>query len=94
MSYITELIGCKQAGAEQETLPGAGIAFYKSEYERLCGELQNAHEAIRLPDEPCGKHTALLETAYEASHLPELPQSKERLNELLVRLRFGMTAKA
>ncbi|MCP9495923.1 MAG: nucleotidyltransferase domain-containing protein [Pyrinomonadaceae bacterium MAG19_C2-C3] len=68
LSYITELIGRKQTGAEKETLPNADIAFYKSEYERLCDELQTAHEATHLPDEP---------------------RSNGALNDLLVRVRLG-----
>lgn len=55
LPYITELIGRKQTGAEKETLPNADTAFYKSEYERLRGELQTAHESSHLPDEARGK---------------------------------------
>lgn len=68
LPFVAELINRKQAGAERETLPGADIAFYKSEYERLRGELQTAHEASRLPDEPRGK---------------------AELNDLLVRVRLS-----
>jgi hypothetical protein len=40
------------AGPEQLALDDADMAFHRREYERLCGELEDAHRASRLPDVP------------------------------------------
>jgi uncharacterized protein len=67
LSYIPELIERKRTGSEKERLGQVDIDFHQSEYERLRGVLQEAFEASRLPEVPCGA---------------------EALNALLVRLRL------
>ena len=42
----------KLEGPEKSKLEDADIAFHASEYERLRGELQVAHEASQLPELP------------------------------------------
>jgi predicted nucleotidyltransferase len=68
LPYLDDLIQRKVAGAEKERLAEADLAFHHSEYERLRGKLQTAHEA---------------------SALPETSQGAEALNDLLVRIRLG-----
>jgi uncharacterized protein len=68
LPYVGELIAAKLGGPEKGTLADADVAFHRSEYERLRGDLQ---------------------TAFEASTLPETPSSRPALNALLVRLRLG-----
>ena len=48
----TSLLG-NFAGPEKSTLDDADIAFHETEYQRLRGELQSAHDASRLPEFPC-----------------------------------------
>jgi uncharacterized protein len=50
LPYLTELIARKQAGPEKSKLDDADIAFHESEYQRLRGELQAAHDASQLPE--------------------------------------------
>ena len=52
LPYIGELVARKLSGPEQSRLGDADVAFHESEYERLRGELQTAHEASRLPEIP------------------------------------------
>jgi len=40
------------AGPEKSKLEDADIAFHESEYQRLRGQLQEAHDASRLPESP------------------------------------------
>jgi uncharacterized protein len=47
----------KIGGAEKERLPQADLGFYRSEYERLQGELQNAAQTSTLPEAPRGGAT-------------------------------------
>ena len=49
---IPDLIARKLAGLEQSTLNDADIGFHETEYHRLRGELQAAHDASRLPELP------------------------------------------
>lgn len=44
LPYIADLIARKQSG-ENTTLEDAAVAFHQSEYERLRGGLQAAHDA-------------------------------------------------
>ncbi len=55
LSYLPELIEQKLTGAEKGALPDADLIFYRSEYERLRGELQTACEKSDLPEIPSGK---------------------------------------
>ncbi len=52
LPYIPELIGRKQAGSEKERLTQVDIDLYRSEYERLRGELQRAFESSCQPETP------------------------------------------
>ena len=52
LPFIDDLVARKLAGAEQSTLAADDLAFHESEYQRLRGELQAAHEASHLPELP------------------------------------------
>jgi len=51
LPFIAELIERKTKG-ENTTLADADVVFHEAEYQRLCGELQAAHESSRLPEAP------------------------------------------
>ncbi|MBI1177557.1 nucleotidyltransferase [bacterium] len=51
LPYIAELIERKTTG-ENTTLSDADLSFHESEYQRLRGQLQSAHEASQLPERP------------------------------------------
>jgi predicted nucleotidyltransferase len=55
LAYLDDLIACKLAGPEQARLEEADLPFYRQEYERLRGELEEAHRASPLPEAPSGK---------------------------------------
>jgi uncharacterized protein len=50
----------KLAGPEKSKLEEADIAFYESEYQRLRGELQAAHDTSKLPELPSDETRAAL----------------------------------
>jgi predicted nucleotidyltransferase len=52
LPYIADLVARKLAGPEKSKLENADIAFYESEYHRLRGELQAAHDDSQLPESP------------------------------------------
>ena len=52
LPYVADLVARKLAGPEKSKLEDADIAFHESEYQRLRGELQTAHEACRLAEVP------------------------------------------
>jgi predicted nucleotidyltransferase len=52
LSYIPDLIARKLAGYEKAVLEDTDIVFYRSEYERLCAELELAHQTSNLPEMP------------------------------------------
>lgn len=52
LGYIPELIERKVAGKEEALLPEADIEFYRSEYERLTRELEEASTGSALPEKP------------------------------------------
>jgi predicted nucleotidyltransferase len=52
LPYITDLVARKLAGPEKSKLEDADITFHESEYQRLRGELQAAHDASPLPEAP------------------------------------------
>lgn len=52
LSYIPELIERKRSGAEKETLDGADIDLYRSEYERLVRLLEEEQVKSSLPEKP------------------------------------------
>lgn len=60
LPYISDLVARKLAGPEKSKLEDADIAFHESEYQRLRGELQAAHDACRLPELPSDETRAAL----------------------------------
>ncbi len=60
LPHITDLVARKRAGPEKSKLQDADIAFHESEYQRLRGELQAAHDASQLPEVPSGETRAAL----------------------------------
>jgi uncharacterized protein len=60
LPYIADLVARKLAGPEKSTLDDADIDFHESEYQRLRGELQAAHDASRLPELPSEETRAAL----------------------------------
>ncbi|NJM53475.1 MAG: nucleotidyltransferase domain-containing protein [Blastocatellia bacterium] len=55
LSYIPELVERKINGAEKGVLPEADLEFYRLEYARLVGELEQAMEKSNLPEKPTAK---------------------------------------
>jgi predicted nucleotidyltransferase len=60
LPYIPDLVARKLAGPEKSKLDDADIAFHESEYQRLRGELQAAHDASQLPELPGDETRAAL----------------------------------
>lgn len=60
LSQLPDLIARKLSGPEQSILSDADLAFHESEYLRLRGELQLAHEASQLPEAPSEETRAAL----------------------------------
>ena len=60
LPYIADLVSRKLTGPEKSKLEDADIAFHESEYQRLRGELQAAHEASALPELPGDETRAAL----------------------------------
>jgi uncharacterized protein len=52
LPYIADLVARKLAGPEKSKLEDTDLAFHESEYQRLRGELQSAHDASQLPELP------------------------------------------
>jgi hypothetical protein len=52
LSYLDDLIAQKRAEAEEATLQTADLRFFRAEYERLIGELEEARRLTDLPDQP------------------------------------------
>ena len=52
LPYVNELVARKLAGPEKSTLSDADIPIHESEYQRLRGQLQTAHDSSRLPEAP------------------------------------------
>lgn len=55
LTYLNDLIQRKLAGAEKERLTEADLAFYRSEYEKLRGKLQQGFEESKLPEAPLSR---------------------------------------
>ena len=55
LPFIGELVRRKLEGPEKSKLPDADIAFHRSEYDHLRGELQTAHETSTLPEAASSK---------------------------------------
>ncbi len=60
LPYIPDLVARKLTGPEKSTLKDADVAFHESEYQRLRGELQAAHDATQLPELPSDETCAAL----------------------------------
>ena len=60
LPYIADLVTRKLAGPEKSKLEDADIASYESEYQRLRGQLQSAHDASPLPEAPSEEARAAL----------------------------------
>lgn len=60
LPYIADLVARKLSGPEKSKLEDADIAFHESEYQRLRGELQAAHDASTLPELPSDETRAAL----------------------------------
>src|SRR5690349_21641039 len=60
LPYISDLVARKLAGPEKSKLEDADIGFHESEYQRLRGELQSAHDASTLPEAPSEETRAAL----------------------------------
>ena len=63
LSYIADLVARKLAGPENLAaghILDSEIGFHESEYQRLRGELQAAHDASRLPETPSEETRAAL----------------------------------
>jgi hypothetical protein len=78
LPQIDELIQRKLAGPEKGRLDGTDLAFHEREYVRLCGELQAASEASRLPEVPRG--AAALHDLLVRLRLKDWPQSTTSAN--------------
>jgi hypothetical protein len=52
LAYVDDLVARKLSGPEKSKLPDADVAFHESEYQRLRGQLQSAHDASKLPESP------------------------------------------
>jgi hypothetical protein len=55
LPYIPDLIERKLAGAEQSVLEDADMAFYRGDFNRLLGELEEASQSSHLPESPSSK---------------------------------------
>lgn len=55
LPYIPDLIEAKLAGGERSKMTDADLKHYRSEYERLTGELEKAHDTSKLPELPAAK---------------------------------------
>lgn len=52
LSYLPDLVARKTAGAEQQVLADADLAFHRAEFERLLAALEEAGVASTLPELP------------------------------------------
>jgi hypothetical protein len=60
LPFIDDLVARKLSGPEKSKLPNADLAFHESEYQRLRGRLQEAHDASKLPEAPANDTGAAL----------------------------------
>jgi predicted nucleotidyltransferase len=72
LPYLPELIARKVGGPEQSTLNDADLVFHETEYQRLRGELQAAHEASRLIETPADNTRAALDNLLTRVRLGKL----------------------
>jgi len=52
LPYIGELVARKLVGPERGTLDDGDVVLFAAEYARLRGELEAAHAASKLPNQP------------------------------------------
>jgi hypothetical protein len=55
LQYISELIARKLAGPEKSALNDVDVEFYRREFERLRGMLDDVYRASSLPEIPAGR---------------------------------------
>ena len=55
LSYISDLIAYKLTSAEKSPIEEGDLAFYRGEYERLYGELEQVSQSSKLPAAPSTK---------------------------------------
>ncbi|SIO34889.1 hypothetical protein SAMN05444166_3988 [Singulisphaera sp. GP187] len=55
LPHVNDLIARKLAGPEKSTLNDSDLDFHRREYERLRAELEAAHQASTLPEEPSAR---------------------------------------
>jgi uncharacterized protein len=55
LPYLPELIARKLAGPEHGALDNADLAFHRTEYERLCAQLESAQQTTSLPETASGR---------------------------------------
>ena len=55
LTYITDLVAGKIAGAEKAVLKDINLVFHQQEYERLCSKLKEASQISCLPEIPTCK---------------------------------------
>lgn len=55
LGHVADLIARKLAGPEQSALDDSGLELHRREYERLRGELEEAHRTSRLPEVPSSR---------------------------------------
>jgi uncharacterized protein len=55
LPHVDDLIAQKRSSAEDAILEGRSIAFHQREFERLCTDLQDAHDSTSLPECPSAK---------------------------------------
>jgi uncharacterized protein len=71
LPYIVDLIATKTTGPEKGLLTAGDLQFHQREYARLTAELEQAHAASRLPEEPSAAdalHAWLLSLRLSAGH--------------------------
>jgi predicted nucleotidyltransferase len=78
LPYIADLVARKLAGPEKSKLEDADIALHESEYQRLRGELQAAHDASTLPELPDETTRAALNDLLVRIRLANLANSAVR----------------
>ena len=64
-------------GPEKSKIEDADITFHESEYQRLRGELQAAHDASKLPELPSEETRAALNDLLVRIRLNPLPTCRE-----------------
>jgi uncharacterized protein len=55
LGHVHDLIARKLAGPELSVLNDADVEFHRSEFDRLQGELEAAHQASSLPERPTAR---------------------------------------